>query len=404
MNRIATSIIAASLTGLLVGCERRDLFVYGDEFHSVELDVDWQQYNASHDPDGMTVWFYPLDNSGRPPYRTTTANVRHQDLYLPAGVYQGVVIDYSPEEFSHQVFSGLDSVATARVESRPAAYQPDSLTIAGEGVPRGLSATVNEQLYGEMAWTYLHTTRSPYNDDTGLYTVVDQPETMALDTLDRKTIQAGAYADYIPFDERDSYQSTITVQKLTSQPTNAIWQLRVRIRIREGYNYMWQQVASISGLAGGHLLASNVNTEQACLMTTSNWEMQRTGSNEGYIAATVNTFGLRPSSILPDAQHHIDSRSSDDDEENDHWWDYLTDACLPEELRLNLTFVLRDHATTLNYHFDVGDCIDIYDHQLVLSIDLDPDITLPYVDAYSGAGFGADVTPWEEQTPIDVAF
>ena len=48
---------------MLAGCERRELYVYGDEFHSVELEVDWRKY-ADRDPDGMTVWFYPLDTEG----------------------------------------------------------------------------------------------------------------------------------------------------------------------------------------------------------------------------------------------------------------------------------------------------------------------------------------------------
>ena len=92
------------------------------------------------------------------------------------------------------------------------------------------------------------------------------------------------------------------------------------------------------------------------------------------------------------------------DAQPDRWWDYLSNVCLPGELRLNLSFVLRDHATTLHYHFNVGNSVSFYDHQLVLRIDLDPDISLPYVDAYSGTGFGADVTPWDQQTPIDVSF
>ena len=439
MDRIVTSIIAASIVWLFVGCERRELFVYGDDFYSVVLDVDWRQYNATRDPDGMTVWFYPLETPDHGPYRSTTANVRHHELYLPGGLYQGVVIDYSPEEYSRQAFQGLDSVATARVVSRPAHYQPDSLTIAGEGVSQGLSAQVNAELYGDVAWTDLQTMRTDYNADTGLYTVADQPETMGLDTLNGKRIYVGGFGDYIPYDERDSYQSTISVQQLTAQPTTIICQLRVRIHIKDGYNYLWQQVASISGLADGHLLAQNRNTERACLMTISDWEQQRTGANEGYIAATVNTFGLRPGSILPDTVRHIDNRhtggiATDDrlaapsttspvncaigavssptraagdteaDAQPDRWWDYLSNVCLPGELRLNLSFVLRDHATTLHYHFNVGNSVSFYDHQLVLRIDLDPDISLPYVDAYSGTGFGADVTPWDQQTPIDVSF
>lgn len=410
--------MAACMALLLSGCDRRDLFVYGDEFRSVVLDVDWREYDAPRDPDGMTVWFYPLDDPGHAPYRTTTANVRHQEFYLPGGRYQGVVIDYSPEEYSRQEFTGMDSVATACVVSRLAAYQPDSLTVAGEGVSRDISSQVNAQLFGDTAWTSLVGTRPERDAVSGLYNVVDPPEMMALDTLTSTIIDQGGYSDYIPYEERDSYQSTLTIQQLYAQPTTIIWRLRLRIHILDGYNYLWKQVASISGLADGHLLGQHRNTDRSCLMTVSDWEMQRTGTNEGYLAATINTFGLRPASMRNDAELHSttgqNSGMATDDRtvsrtatgtgqsSDNHWWDYYTNVCLPAQIRLNISFVLRDRATVLHYHYNVGDRITLYDEQLVLRIDLEPNIILPYADAYSGTEFGADVTPWQDEEPMDV--
>lgn len=419
MRRMLTHTMAASLALLLSGCEFRDLFVYGDEFRSVVLDVDWREYDDGRDPDGMTVWFYPLDRPGQDPYRSTTANVRRQELYLPGGRYQGIVVDYSPEEYSRQEFVGMDSLLTACVVSRPAAYQPDSLTIAGEGVSRGISEQVNDQLYGHAAWTTLEGPRPALDAASGLYTVADAPEMMGLDTLTSSIVGQGGYDDYIPFEERDSYQSTITVQQLHAIPHSIIWRLRVRIHISEGYDYLWKQVASISGLADGHLLGQHRNTDRSCLMTISDWEMQRTGANEGYLAATINTFGLRPGSIRSDAELHTTTAGTNSGLATDdrivsrapggtavpidtNWWDYHTNVCLPAQIRINLSFVLRDRATVLHYHYNVGDRITAYDEQLVLRLDLEPNIALPYVDAYSGTGFGADVTPWQDEPPMDV--
>ena len=408
---LLVEVVLFALLFLAVSCERRELYVYGDEFHSVELEVDWRKYQSS-DPDGMTVWFYPIDSQRTEPYRTTTASVRHQDIYLPGGYYQGVVVDYSPEEYSRQEFLFMDQLLTARVEATPATYQPDSLTVYGEGVEKTKSDSVNYELFGEAAWNPVHVVRPEKNTDNGLYTVASQPEQMALDTLDNKYIDPGEYGDYIPWKERDTYQEKITITTLRSEPTTIVWKMRIRIWIQSGFNYIWQQPASISGLSNGHLLALDENTNSPCLMMMEDWDTERTGTDSGYISTTITTFGLRPESIRPDRQLHPSTRAGD----TEGWNDYYTQVCNDDELRFNISFLLRDHATLRHYHFDVGSQVVSFDNQLVLRVELGPDyfwpnnpngpdpIVLPRVDAYNGTGFGADVTPWEDQPPVDVSF
>lgn len=361
----------ALLLLLLTGCDRRELYVYGDEFHSVELEVDWNGYDGGT-PDGMTVWFYPLDHE-HAPYRGTTASVRRYGLYLPGGRYQGIVVDYSPEEYSHQHFIGMDSLQHARVEAASSAWQPDSLTVMGEGVPSGLSEEVNEQLFGEQAWTAAQMDRPAISQTSGFYTIADQPERMALDTLMDKVINPGEYGDYIPWKERDTYQSSIVVTQLFAAPTDIVWKLRLRVYIEDGYNYLWQMPASVSGLADGHYLPLHVNSSRPCLVFIEAWNQRRTGTNSGYIETTVNTFGLRPGELKAD------------------------------DLRLNLSFVLRDHATVLHYHFNMGDHVVLFGDQLLMQAEIGT-VVLPYVDAYNGTGFGADVTPWDDEDPIDIHF
>jgi hypothetical protein len=59
----------------------------------------------------------------------------------------------------------------------------------------------------------------------------------------------------------------------------------------------------------------------------------------------------------------------------------------------------------------VGSAATSFDDQLVLRVDVGEqfyedegieDIVLPYVEAHEGAGFDADVTPWEDVEPADV--
>lgn len=394
LSRALGIVLTALAFGIsLSSCERRELFVYGNEFHSVILDVDWRQY-VKTDPDGMTVWFYPLSQPEHAPYRSTTAEVRHYGLYLPGGRYQGVVIDYSPEEFSNQEFLEMDGLQTARVVVKPAAYQPD--------VPLDV-------LYGEDAWTPLHVNRPPRLPETGIYTVASQPESIGADTLMDKTITVGDFDDYIPWKLRDEYQQTIEVKHIEAEPLSLVWTLRVRIYIK-GIDYLWNTQASITGLADGHYLPLNENTDTPCLIDMDNWEVRVTGENEGYIATNIYTFGLRPKSILNNPTRSTFPHDADGDG--------FVDA-LPEEIRLNLLFTLRDHSTKLFYHFNVGHRVEEYEDQMVLRIDLDKDyfrnpddpgsegedpIILPYVDAYNGAGFDAVVTPWEEVDQADITF
>jgi hypothetical protein len=404
--------LVALLLLALASC-RRELYVYGDEFYSVTLDVDWRDY-ASSDPDGMTVWFYNLDDPGSKPYRTTTSSVRHQDIYLPNGTYQGVIVSYSPEEYSRQQFRDMDDINQARIEATPASYQPKSERTPGVNVTDADDWKVRQALYGEAAWTDRQQPRPPI--DSLLYVVANQPEDIGGDTIDRRPINSGsAFGDYIPYKERDYYQSTINAQVIESIPHSLIETMRIRVFISSGFNSLWTTQGSITGLADGHLLPLHVKTENPCLLSISEWQGERTGENQGWVSATITTFGLRPSTILPFAEYHPSAaigKSRYDGRECDIQA-YYSELCDPEDVRLNLAFILRDQHTVCTYNFNVGHAVVSYDDQLVLRIELGQDffdldnpdkpdpIVLPDVDAYEGAGFGADVTPWEDGGTAD---
>ena len=358
-NRMTSILpIAALLLTLLMftNCERRDLWIYGDQFHSLRLDVDWRQYH-DYDPQGMTTYFFP-DDPTLTSKSFTTANVRSLSCYLSQGGYKAVVFDYSPGEYSHQEFIGMEGASTAEVRATSTSYQPDSLA----------------ELYGPACF---YRALPSVEKNTGLYTVMNEPEEMALDTVNIQVYQ-GKYNDYIPYEERETYQSTLVEQVFNAEPLPLIWKMRVRIYV-SGIYYLNQVKGSIAGLADGHYLARHENSDVPCLLALDNWEVQTTGDNVGYIATTFNTFGLRSDAQTRSAQT----------------FDYN-----PQGLRLNLRLLLRDQKTVLYYHFDVGDHITIFDDQLVLRIDLNDDFAdhpdLPEVDAQNGAGFDGLVVPWED--------
>jgi len=365
-NRMTSMLsIAALLLTLLVftNCERRELWVYGDQFHSLRLDVDWRKYKEQ-DPQGMTAYFFPADSTIGSKY-FTTANVHTWSGYLAAGSYTGIVFDYSPSEYSHQEFIGMQQGSTAEVRLKPTAYPPDSLS----------------ELYGPGCYYR----ELPSVEPSGLYTVMYEPQEMALDTF-KIQVYKGKYNDYIPYKELNTYQSTLVEQVFKAEPLPLVWKMRIRLFLT-GIYYLYEVHGSIAGLAEGHYLARHENTDVPCLMALDNWQTQVTGDNEGYISTTFNTFGLRS-----DAQTRA----------------VMTTDYPAQGLRLNLQLLLRDRKTALYYHFDLGDKIAITDDQLVLRIDLDETFTdhpdLPYVEAHDGAGFSGVVVPWEDGPQVDVGF
>lgn len=307
----------------VVGC-RRELWVHGDNFYTVRLNVNWNDYSQS-DPGGMTVWFLPTDNVGQL-HSYTTAQVRQADFYLARGKYHGIVCDYSPQEFSTIEFLDMDDYEKARVQ------------LTAEG---------------------------------------NQPEPIALDTLQNIVVSNGPYNEYIPYDERDDYQQALNVQQFQVRPHSLVWKMRLRIYVK-GIEYLYQVHGELTGLADGHYLARDVNTERSCTVSIDEWTLQPTGENEGYIAATISTFGLRPG------------------HEN-----------ISEDLKLNLRMLLRDHTTVCTYSYNVGDDVVNISEQQVLRMDLGSEISglpdLPYVEALDGTGFDGVVTPWnDDEPPADV--
>ena len=435
---------------MLTGCERRELYVYVDEFYDVYLDVDWSDY-TSRRPDGMTIWFYPNDGDGSTkPQRHTTANTSHYEFYLAGGRWQTLLIDYSPDEFSHQKFFGMDTLQTARVEAAPAAEQPEAFETIFQQLDVKTDYIPFTKLYGDSCWTYELPSRE---EKTGFYTVSDQPESMALDTLKDMMVSHGQYGDYIPWQERDTYQSTITVQGFECRPQPVVQKLLIRVFVR-GIQYMWQLQGTLAGLSNGRYLAEDRNTETPCLIMLDDWRLEVINDSLGFVQTTINTFGLRPSTVrgarnaVTGEMVRSNTRSEAVDGNSYYWLD-----CDADELRLNLRFTLRDHAKVLEYQYDIGNQIIEVDGQHLLRADLDtrffgtsygqkgdpgepgkdgmpgkdgrdgkdgidgkdgwvypaPDPNneepdLPYVDPYNGAGFSADVAPWEEVPPIDVHF
>lgn len=379
---IGTILTLSLLVLIMVGC-RRDLWLFADKFKQTVIDIDWRNYFRNQqlypntpDPDGMTIWFFPTD--GRESYSYTTAEVRHFETYLSKGDYKALVVDYSPAEYIHQKFVDMEFANTAKIQSTEYPYQPDSLS----------------ELYGPECYAY----PLPMQP-SGLCTIVWEPENIACDTL-QFTALTGKYDRYIPYEERDTYQATLSQQYFQMEPLIIPWRMRVRIYIK-GINYLFQTKGSIAGLSDGYFPMMDRTSNMPCLMALDDWEVYKTGDNVGYISKTFMTWGVQNISIFHQEQQMTRTGNSREVSYN------LTNHPA-DEIRLNLRFLLRDRKTVCNYHFDVGNMIHEYWNEYALRIDLmdgfDGQPDLPFVEAYNGVGVDGVVVPWEEEDPLDVEF
>ena len=389
------SMLFAMTIVAMTGCERRDLFVSGAEFHSLTLNVDWHEY-AERNPDGMTAWFWPRETDDilvpdslaewGSPYRFTTSSVQKFDLYLHGGRYRGVMIDYSPEEYSRQSFVGFDDALTACVVALP---DPDQ--------PRMDSLGYNQSLYDSNAFGR---ELSGKQNGSNLCVLSCQPEEMSVAIFPRMEIVAGDYGDYVPYGERDTYQQQLTVKEFQAYPRSIIKKLHVRLPIK-GISNIWQVEATVAGMANGHYLFRDCNTDTPCLIRVTDWQVVKTSDEGlGYIESTIRTFGPC-SSFGNSSKARAFTRSGQETDEAD-------------EIRLNICFTLRDRKTTCTYHYDLGNYLqessDGREFGLLLTNDdfaNDPSlgsqsVDLPYVEVYDGAGFGADVTPWDSGTEVEI--
>ena len=360
-------IFALSISFFLAGCtDRRDMWVLTDEYRQLELITDWSQ--ADDYPSGMTAWFISNNHSGYT-HNVKTADVEHTWLGMPRGSYTGLVFDYSPEEYSHNEFVNMDDSERALVHLFPSAYQPDP------------NDSIDVILFGDEAVSD-NKDGLERNPATGLYVVKAEPDPINLDMLGDIDVVSGSENDYILWNKRGEYEASLVTQTLYATPKPIVWRLQVVVNVK-GINYMHSVRASIVGLADGYWMTKGQHTEEVCIQALNDWDASSTGDNVGVVTTSTLTFGL---------PEYVSTR------------ELITYYI--RNLRLNLSFLLRDEATVKNYHFECEPYVDVNEGQLIVHIEIPIEIApdLPYVMAKNGTGFDAEVTPWENGGSADATF
>lgn len=289
---------------------------------SLALDVNWKEFSKT-EPGGMTLWLYKADGSYGV-IRKTTSSVRHVEFYMYDGVYNGLLCNYSPDEFANVTFVDMDYYAKAAVEQVAIEPAETDLDLLGPDCFGG-----------------------------GACEITFPPEAVAAATFTNTELSAGK-------------QTGVEVT-----PKALVQELEIRVPVK-GPHYLMEVKGSIAGLSKGVFLNTSRVSDVPCVMLLEDWKLEQTAENEGVLVTHVATFGPRNSQGAAD-------------------------------VRLNLKCFLRDRETVLTYHLDVGDRVAAAASAPGFQLSLDdtfpglPD--LPYVEAKGGAGFGADVDPWDNSEP-----
>ena len=359
MNRYA-NILLLLLT--VCACQRPDLWMYTDEFRQVGLTVDWSQ--CPSEPTSMTASFYPNDGNTKI-YRHVTNDVTATSFNLPRGQYKGLIFSYSADEYGHQELVNMEQADKAAVRLRylPEQPQPD------------------DDLFGSQAITS-QIKGMNVNPATGMYFISYAPEDMASAIITDMDIVTGSEGDLIRYDERKTFEAGLQQQHFSCQPQPFVWQLKIRIYVEE-LQYYYVARASIAGFSNIFSFLESKNGTETALLLANTWQTEQLTTTTGYLTTTIAVFGVPGSTphTLPFLQ--------------------------PEDIRLNLQIMLRDHSTIKTYHYNVGQLFRPTDsHVPQANITLDSDDpghpVLPYVEEYNSAGFDATVDPWNHREPTDI--
>lgn len=197
--------------------------------------------------------------------------------------------------------------------------------------------------------------------------VMANPEWLAEGTLEQVKV---------PEMDMQAMQSASSLVTDTVHPRNVVYSLTVRIHLKGSYNIRSAR-ASLSGMADGYVFSTHRPLSSHKTQLLEQWRLTPDVENpvNGTLSVTIRSFGL------PDA--HVGK---------------------PEENVLNLSLLLMDDKTKVNYSFAVGDKFQLDEGRREMSLDLDEKKPVPDVEVDEGGsgGFDATVDDWGDDVKIDV--
>ncbi len=340
-------IILYLISFLAVSCELRELTYGYYPVCNLTLDVDWSLFGET--PDGMTAIFYPK-RKGLKPVVHTTNEVRSTIVPLSKGTYDIILFNQSPGEFGTLNFKGLNQYNTAEV--------------------------------------YLET----INMELGEEEVALQPERFAVATMEDFTVTEEMVVQSMQIAAGKDDVGTHISTAIRMTPKCVVTPGIVRIHI-EGFPNLGSLRGSISGIAGNFIHSQYSSGSRKVTHLFESWSRQQYQDNpdQGLVKTSFSSFG-HPNMLLSRVESSVMTRA------NDSEWENST---------LDISILLSDNETILDYSFDVGDYVRKVEEngQMTLIIDIEGQIRLPDVVTNNGGGsFDATVDDWGEEENVGIQF
>ena len=341
-GKVPAMLAAAILTLAAVSCTHKDLCLMHPHSAPMRINVDWSNFVHKETPSGMTVIVYPQD--GGAPISTKSNTISHVLVHLPVGHYNSIVFNQSETEFGTLELRNLNNYQTAEV------------------------VTV-------QAPTKWYTTKDQNER------IVHEPEWFGTDNEENAEVTEQMLAQ----STQDYAQNTGSARSTTKggidliyhTPNNIIHTVNVTVHIKNIYNLRSAR-AALEGIAEGYKLGAGKRSSNQVTHLLEEWSMTTDPQDptQGTIKAKLLCFGL------PD--NH---------------------KATPQENTLNLSLLLIDNKTILDYTFHVGDqFVEDPEEHLTLYLEIDLGKPLPDVkpEGGQGGGFDATVDDWGEEIEHDV--
>lgn len=372
-RRLTIFLLVALLATLLMGgCQRRPLELVYRSSVRVIVKCIWNisVYPDGVKPSGITLYFF---RDGEFYTSMTTANVDSCEVQLPQGQYQMYMISQSPEEFWKMEFENMtdfdNAATTLRTSTTP------NWVSRGTTTPSPSVVENPEILYAGV---------SNFFEITEEMTEEYQTNYRKLKNLRASAAGARTKAEE---DEISYYEELVEYYtiRIPIYPQNVVSQFWVSIYAKNA-DVLKSVRASTSGMAKTFELTQFTTNNESAIQIIDEWKlsMDDVDNRIGHIDGIITTFGL-PNGEVPTV---------------------LRDSTL------NVSTLLIDNTTVLDYTFDVGDKIQVLQpnkgyralYRLIFGDKDNPIIELPPVGPAQGkeSGMDATVSDWEEGETVEI--